>query len=197
MILVDRREKLVIDAMKSLGVKFKVEQLPLGDIVVGKTVIERKTMKDFVSSIIDRRLFTQVNRLKGKGMLIIEGREYDNLVSQNAVRGATLYVVKRIPVIFTDDVYDTVQYVLLMSSPDQKKYLSLRPKPKLTGDRLLIYIMQGFPGVGPETAKNLLSKFRTLERVFSASEEDLASVPGIGKYKAKLIKSVLKRRYRG
>jgi len=44
-----------------------------------------------------------------------------------------------------------------------------------------LYILQGFPGIGPERAHQLLARFGSVEAITRAGAEDLCSVPGIGK----------------
>lgn len=35
------------------------------------------------------------------------------------------------------------------------------------------YILEGFPGIGPKTAKKLIKKFKTVKDVINAPEEEL------------------------
>ena len=61
---VDRREKQkVADLLKYYGWNVTVDHLQLGDITSEHCLIERKEFNDFISSIIDRRLFSQSRRL--------------------------------------------------------------------------------------------------------------------------------------
>ena len=49
--------------------------------------------------------------------------------------------------------------------------------------------------VGPKSAKALLKHFGTVEALAKAQERDIAAVPGIGKKKAKVIRSILAYEY--
>ena len=40
------------------------------------------------------------------------------------------------------------------------------------------FILEGFPGIGPKTARKLLEKFGKLQKIFSASQEELTEVIG-------------------
>src|SRR5574340_1392215 len=77
--VVDERERKsgIPDLLKEVGVKVELKNLPVGDyIVASETVIERKSIYDFISSVFDGRLFDQCNRLKehyGNQAIIIEG----------------------------------------------------------------------------------------------------------------------------
>jgi ERCC4-type nuclease len=84
-LVIDMRERdLESELDKSNSIKFKVEQLDLGDIVFRKgtdviLIIERKTVNDLKASICDGRHREQKTRLMGSGtstsriMYIIEG----------------------------------------------------------------------------------------------------------------------------
>src|SRR5436305_562296 len=64
----DARERAggVLERLAALdGVDLRVSHLPVGDYLLGDDVgVERKTAGDFVSSIVDRRLFRQVEALQ-------------------------------------------------------------------------------------------------------------------------------------
>jgi Fanconi anemia group M protein len=42
----------------------------------------------------------------------------------------------------------------------------------------LQFILEGFPGIGAETAKKLLKEFKTLKNIINASQEELTSLIG-------------------
>lgn len=54
--------------------------------------------------------------------------------------------------------------------------------------KMQLHILQGFPGIGPSRAKQLLEEFGTICKVLTASEEQLLEVPGFSR---KLIKQIL------
>ena len=73
-IVIDFREKnsLVPFELISMGARVTFKQLEVGDYIIGKTVIERKTFSDLISSIIDKRIFSQsINLTKAEERLII------------------------------------------------------------------------------------------------------------------------------
>ena len=63
-------------------------------------------------------------------------------------------------------------------------------KPKRQKNRQL-FILQSLPQVGPKLAKRLLSHFDSIESIFTASEEELIKVEGIGQEKALKIREIL------
>ena len=65
LVVCDYREKDMSNLLKDLGVKVSITSLPCGDFLVGnEIVIERKSHSDFVSSIIDGRIFNQIKSSK-------------------------------------------------------------------------------------------------------------------------------------
>ena len=75
----------------------------IGDYIVKDTVVERKTVQDFISSMINHRLINQIEELKQyeNKLLIIEGiseqelyKEDSEGVSANAIRGFLLSILR-------------------------------------------------------------------------------------------------------
>ena len=62
--------------------------------------------------------------------------------------------------------------------------------PKKMWSRRL-HVLQSLPGIGQERAERLLERFGTVEACFSASEEELRDVAGIGAKTARLIRAVV------
>ena len=79
MILIDSREKnsLIVSELIEKKHEIKLETLQVGDYIVGDIAIERKTLNDFISSMLSKRLIEQLNNLKQfpKQVLILEGEE--------------------------------------------------------------------------------------------------------------------------
>lgn len=202
-ILVDHREKSS-GMFEELGNRFEIESgnLSSGDYLINlRILVERKTARDFVLSLVDTRLFRQVRRMKNQGfrsVLLVEGNpfETDLDVSPEAIKGALLSVavIWQLPVIFSGSRTETAGIFESIGRLDEKRLdiLPLRGgyRPKRIFSRQL-YFLQGLPGVGPVTAKRLMARFGTPARALSASEKELISVRGIGKEKAALIRKVL------
>ncbi|MEM1837843.1 MAG: ERCC4 domain-containing protein, partial [Pyrobaculum sp.] len=77
-VLVDTREhnEEIIRAIKESGCGVIKTKLEVGDYSAGGFIFERKSVSDFVNSIIDGRLFSQLERLRNSEMrpvVIIEG----------------------------------------------------------------------------------------------------------------------------
>ena len=82
---IDYREKqsLLPAQLKNLGFEIEFQELKIGDYIVKETIIERKTVSDFLSSMCNKRLLNQLEELKQfeNKLLIIEGIEEQDLYS--------------------------------------------------------------------------------------------------------------------
>ena len=97
-IIADHRETEsgLIQLLKDKNVLVEVRKVLYGDYIINKTLtIERKTARDFLISIIDGRLFTQLSNLKKfciKPILLVEGNPFktDLDFDPKAVKGALI-----------------------------------------------------------------------------------------------------------
>ena len=190
LILVDYREKnsLVVPYLQDFSLQLKFENLPIGDYIINNIAIERKTISDFKSSVIDKRIFEQIKNLQQcpQNLLILEGileeDIYNLRINENAFRGFLLSILlkQKIPLLFTYDAKDTAKYLKVLAMKNKENNsLSLRPtKIIFSEEEKKQYILEGFVGIGPVTAKKLLSHFGSLYSIFSASEEELKKVIG-------------------
>jgi len=201
-IIVDTREKQSLVAANLIERKAKIEyeQLEIGDYLIENTIIERKTFSDFVGSMINKRLFDQLREIKKYPacFLLIEGFYYDYdkfNVHENAIRGMLLSIAidYQIPIIYTEDEKDTANFLLLVAKKYErpKQEMSIRPSKtfKTPGEQKQ-FILEGFPGIGPAAAKNLLDKFPTLKEIFNTTEEQLEKI--LDKNKIKEFLSLLR-----
>lgn len=188
-VVVDWREKnsLVVSELMRLGLNVKFEQLAVGDYIAGGVAIERKTLKDFKASIIDKRIFDQLAALKQytEYLLIIEGLEnraiYDGSIHENALRGCLLSIVHsyKVPILFTLNERDTAKYLALLARRNEKTDVALRASKRvLTDAEQVQFILEGFAGVGPVMAKKLIATFGSLHTIMNAGLEELEKVLG-------------------
>jgi len=189
MIIADIHEKnslVLSELINSKQIALEIKSLKIGDYLIGPIVIERKTVSDFISSMLNKRLIKQLKNMKKyeKQLLIIEGisKIYDSKanVSPNAIRGFILYILNeyQVPIIFTKDSKDTAEYLIILAKQLVKKKINPTFHGKIPETRLerKKYILEAFPEIGPVTAKKLLKKFKTLENVFNADETELESI---------------------
>ncbi|KUO40733.1 MAG: hypothetical protein APZ16_01060 [Candidatus Hadarchaeum yellowstonense] len=204
-IIADHREEAsgVIEELRGLGVDLEVCQLKVGDFILSDRVgVERKSVDDFLQSIVDKRLMPQAQMLREtfeRPVLIIEGKGLYNrrAIHPNAISGtlAALAVDVGIPIIPTVDEKETALILVAIARREQiseKREVAVRGEPKkFSLPECQRFIVEGLPGVSAVLAKRLLEHFGTVERVMCASEQELQQVDGIGREKAREIRRVL------
>jgi len=207
--IVDSRElpTAVARELTRLDVIISGESLEIGDYVASEEVaIERKESNDFIQSLIDGRLFSQLSALRSayrRPVLIIEGEQ---LIGLRAVNPASIYgalasiaIRIQVPIIWTRNSEDTANVLYRIARMEQIE--SSKPLRTRSGEakgsdaEALEYILSGFPGVDTVTSRAILSEFGNLENIFSAEFKDLQKVKGVGPKIAGRIRRLLTTKY--
>ncbi len=208
-IFADYREKSsgVIKKLIDLGINIKLKKLDVGDYLLSENLcVEYKTIPDFVDSLIDKRIFSQIKNMKKykKQIIILEGNEdiySQRKIHPNAIRGmiAAICIDYNIPIIYTKNSHESALFMAMAAKreqlKDQKDFTMHSLKP-LTLREQQEYIVSSFPGVGPVLSKPLLKKFKSIKNIVNASLEDLKKVDLIGEKKASKIKEVVESEYK-
>lgn len=248
-IFADYREKnsLVPSELVSLGIEVEFKELKVADFIVRNVAVERKTISDFISSMINKRLLKQLEELQQyeKKLLIIEGIDEQELYSDdenksmrfhrrhletavpqfeeiqktskvssfevpenfsfsekpagsflhpNAIRGFLLSILLRhnIPILFTKDYKDTAKFLSLIAKKEAHEMSTRAVKKSRNKKEQMQYILEGFPGIGPKTAKKLLEQFKSIKNIINAPEEELKDI--LGK-KAEIFFKIIEENY--
>ncbi|MDM7935114.1 MAG: ERCC4 domain-containing protein, partial [Methanothrix sp.] len=161
-----------------------------------------------VESIIDpeRNLFRQVadlSRSYERPVLILEGRDlYARQVNPSSIRGAlaSVAVDYRVPIIPTEDQEETASVIALLAARERRE----GREPKVHGHKTARtlkeqqeYPVSAIPSVGPAVARNLLCHFGTVERIMTASKEELQQVDLVGPVIAERIRELVSGEYKG
>lgn len=187
-IIIDTREKqsMIASILVQKKANIKFEHLHIADYLIGNIAIERKTISDFISSMINKRLFNQLNEIKKypSYFLIIEGnRDSLNENFENPCRGMILSVITdfQVPIIFTANQEDTATFLILLAKriEKSKQELSMRhmKKPNSLNEQKQ-FILEGFKNIGPKTSKKLLKEFKSIKNIINAPIEKLQEVIG-------------------
>lgn len=217
-IVVDEREKnsSIPDLLRKAGAIIDFAQLKVGDYVVSpETAVERKTVRDLVSSIYDGRLFVQCSDLithYQKPLLVVQGNiaelaeipeDMDRDVKKLAERMplaydalATVAMEFRIPIIHTPSADQTAQLLVTLVNKSLWEGKATGPLLRKIKKENPVYIQQlsvlsSVPGVGEKLAARMLEKFRTPARALNASAAELATIPGFGLVRAERVRKVL------
>lgn len=166
------------------GLQFEGRELEFGDFLIGNgVVIERKSSTDFMLSVMDKKIFGNLAKLKAEFdriVYIVEGDIFAPRFHSNptTLRDALAYMsaVEGIAVIPSPDAAMSAELVYDMAMYSQHggdKIVSVRStKPKdLRSSQQ--YVIESLPGVSAERARKLLHRFGSAAAVLGASDEDL------------------------
>lgn len=188
-VIVDFREKnsRLPAYLHGRGFDVDFRELKVGDYIVNDVVIERKEVRDFVGSIINKRIMRQLCELSQveKKFLFVEGDldlSEDKFcgINSNAVRGFILSIGLRynVPVIFVKDFRESVRFMEVLANKKERSIdLNFKKKARNKKEQME-FILEGFSGIGPVMARKLLEEFGSLSNVFGAGRIELEKVIG-------------------
>ncbi|MDE1874216.1 MAG: hypothetical protein KGI04_03810 [Candidatus Micrarchaeota archaeon] len=205
-IIVDKRERNldILEGLSGSGIFLSFAQLPVGDYILSERMcVERKTVNDFESSIINARLFDQIERLSNtykKPILLLEGEESEFTMNPNVVLGAiiSLYGDYNVQVIRSKDSAETVSTLARLAEREQDEKRvprMLGSKRAFSNSQWQLLILGSIPGIGPKLARSLIGHFKTIKNVVSAEPKELMKVEKIGEKKAEKIYEVLNSKF--
>ena len=203
-IVVDDRERKsgIPDLLKSIGLNVEMKTLPIGDYIVApETIVERKSIRDLLSSIFDGRLFDQCTRLKENfefPIILMEGNvdEIEEIAENPLIfYGAlsTVVIDFKIPVIPTPSATHTAKLLVSMCSRKDSHKGPFLKKIRKSNDleKQQLSSLCSFPGIGEKFAIRMLERFGSPINVLNASISELAKVEGLGESRSKKIKKIL------
>jgi len=207
-ITIDDREtsSKVVEVLSGMGAAIRLQRLPHGDYAIGdRILIERKTVRDFVDTLIDRDLLGQIKTMAEavpRPVIIIEGNDLYSQrdIHPNAIRGvlAALTLDLGVSLLFTRDEQDTAQMLFVLAKREEggrgehkihphKSHRSLRDEQE--------YIISAFPEIGLKNARLLLSHFGSVQAIANASLNELLAIKGIGEKTGHRIFDLCRRPY--
>ena len=179
-------------------------------LTVGKqlTGIQRKKFpEDFMSSLADGRLMTQLQKMGPlhRKLLVLEG--YGQWTLDGELVGMRAFAKHQmfglifslafefgVEVLRVKDMAETIdllEELEIWAGKEKHTSLLSRPGPPKDGwgreadDARGMHILQGFPGIGPNTAAAIITQFGRVPLEWTVKNADeLQSVPGIGKGRA-------------
>ncbi len=200
-IYIDSRElgAAYIDYLEEIEkVEVIYRQLAAGDILVNGLAIERKTVEDFLLTLQEGRLFTQLRTLKQtycRQLLLIEGHGMRYHLDKDPFFGLYIRLAAgwQIPIFHTQGAEQTASCILRICHQDSVApagpMRARHRNPAWEISSVSLRVLMEIPGIGAKHASTLLEHFRTLDRVFAAEEKELRGVRGIGKTRAASLKA--------
>jgi Fanconi anemia group M protein len=207
-IVIDDREtsSKVVEQLSDMGAAIRIERLPAGDYAIGdRILVERKTARDFVDTLIERDLLGQVKVMAEaatRPVMIIEGGDLytQRDIHPNAIKGvlAALTVDMGVSLLFTKDEQDTAQMLMVLAKREDaergerkvhphKSYRSQKEEQE--------YIISAFPEIGMKNARVLLSHFGSIQLIANAELAELTAIKGIGDKTAARVFKLCRARY--
>lgn len=207
-IVVDDREtsSKVVEILSETGVSITLRRLAFGDYAIGdRILIERKTARDFVDTLVERDLLGQVRDLAAHALrpvLIIEGGDLAGQrdIHPNAIRGvlAAITVDLGVSILFTKDEEDTAQMILVLARREESEG-GERKVPLQRSSQSVSHqqenIIASFPDIGLKNARLLLEHFGSVRGVVDADLAELVKVKGIGEGRARRIFELAGKKY--
>ena len=203
LITIDHREaNSTLPAMLKLhGHQISLENLTVGDIRISdRILIERKTARDIVDSLIDGRLIHQARKLHSaapRPLLIVESLDTQR-VHPNAIYGAMAWITLDLglPVLMTGSTEQTARFISIAAKREarildllmvhlRKKTIDTEKSAIKAASAEIMSIING------EMDEGYLSK-KWNEEVTSQRVKILSELPGIGKSTANKIMAVAK-----
>ena len=215
---VDNREHHIINKLKLTDLKYSVCSLNIGDFTLQNSennetmlIIERKTMDDLSSSIIDKRYYEQKERLKqsnAKILYIIEnftksnsfGITYESLISSmlSMILKDSFFVMRSKNIDETIDILKLIQskYNSNNFTNDISKsavITQLSKKSQYSTDNIWISQLCCIPGISFNIAKNIATNYKNYEELYKKYIDEerntkfLTEIPKIGKILSKTI----------
>ncbi len=194
--------------LQKKGIYIQMKSLDVGDYIVGTHAVERKTVRDFITSLYGGRLFEQARRISESYevfLLVVEGDIQEVLadLKNPRVYWGTLVALAidfNFKVFFTLDREQTTDLLCVLAKRTYGKARTVRPllvkKPRMAGTRdWQLSVLENLPTIGPKLADKLLASFGSLRNVFRASVNELGVKGGIGFVRAKRIQEVLDAEY--
>jgi DNA excision repair protein ERCC-4 len=209
-VVADERERAsgVPEELSKLNVRVYFSRLPVADYVLNPEIaVERKSVRDLVSSVYDSRLFYQAARISAayaKSYLLVEGdsKEVGKLAKNlksfyGAIANVTLAYGLRL--LYTANPAETAAAIAALLTHARAKPLARMPSETPPKSKSMpmqqLYLVGSIPGVGRKLAEKLLTKYGTPRRVMSLTAGELALTQGIGWKRAEKIKEMLDTKF--
>jgi ERCC4-type nuclease len=194
----ERRSHMDVE-LRAVGVVVEVRPLPVGGYEIGATLVERKRVKDLHLSIIGRRFWSQVARLRDTSpvpFVLVEGEDIDaGRLSERSVRGALRAVDELgVGVIRATTATDSALWLALLAARStrrnapQRRHRRSPPRGAARPEAMLAAV----PGISTGTARALIGAFGSVSAVIQAGPDEWQSVPGVGPVRAASLARMLR-----
>ena len=203
---------------RKLAIKTHKKWLEVGDYVIGTVCFEAKSAVDFMQSVINKRIWTQVDNMDKwyhKNFVVIYGSMEDALSNMKYItkldsnvnpqqlrntyklrfKGAIgrLRLDYDIGVIWREKLTDVVDEILTIAkmAPIERKMINPSIPTRIATDDVRVDMLTIIKGVSEKKAKDLLKEHGCIMEIGDSTIKELLVVKGIGDTVANRINSVL------
>ena len=221
MLIVDSREtsrlsKLVMQKAKALRIPCEKRWIEIGDYVYDDVCFEAKSTIDFLGSVMNKRLWTQLDNMDRHyqtNIVIIHGdleEAIDTIISNsksnmpvgtrsimlnNKFLGAIGRIVLDTDIkpfwVKTEEEASLIITAVSKMKPITRETIAPQVFKRLTTDDLRLDMLTSIKGVSIKKAKQLIKQFGSIMEIGECSEYELQAIEGIGETLAKRIISAL------
>ncbi len=158
--------------------------------------VERKTVADLHGSLGRGRLWSQIGRVRDAAVLpflFVEGADIDDGPRHaNAIRGCLLANADLgIAVVRSQDPADTAVWLNRLAIRQERRQRASRQVQRRRQPPPGLAVLSGVPGISDTTARALLERFGSVERLLAAGPGEWAEVNGVGPVRAHALAEAL------
>jgi len=221
MLIVDSREtstlsKLVMQKAKALRIPCEKRWIEIGDYVYDDVCFEAKSTIDFLGSVMNKRLWTQLDNMDRHyqtNVVIIHGSLEEaidtvilnsksnmpigsrSIMLNNKFLGAIGRIVLDTDIkpfwVKTEEEASLIITAVSKMKPITRETIAPQVFKRLTTDDLRLDLLSSIKGVSIKKAKELIKQFGSIMEIGECSEYELQAIEGIGETLAKRILSTL------
>jgi len=133
--------------------------------------------------------------------MIVEGRSVgkEEVAEKLPIYDVMVSLIKelKIPVVAMNDASDTAAFLVSLAKAEMSR---MRSSERIDADEEIskyqLRMIQGLPNVTSVVAERLLQRFGSVQRIFSATPDELMSVDGVGKAIAEGIQKIATAKFR-
>jgi len=222
-LIIDSREKSdfsseVIRKANRINILNKKEFLEVGDYVIGEACFEAKSAQDFLQSVMNRRIWTQVDNMDknfNNNFVVIYGNideattkiikyiKTDSNTSRIQLKNKLALQFKGaigrlrldygINVIWRDTVEDAAEELITLAKmiPVQRKIIAPTSLKRVSTGDIRVDMLTSIKGVSQNKAKELLNKYGCIMEIGDCKASELTIIKGIGDTVANRIINIL------
>ena len=222
-LIIDSREKSdfsseVIRKANRINVSNKKEWIEVGDYVIGDACFEAKSAQDFLQSIMNKRIWTQIDNMDkhfNNNFVVIYGTveeavvkvikyiKTDSNTSRQQLKNKLALQFKGaigrlrldygINVIWRDTIEDAAEELVTLAKmiPVQRRIITPTTLKRVSTDDVRVDMLTTIKGVSETKAKNLLKEHGCIMEIGDSNLKELTIVKGIGNKVADRINNVL------